>query len=82
MGNFPKSLLTINDLKFHELWITEYCKLALREEIGKRSQELIWQTCEEVEIYNEKAYIALNHVQQLISVQPQFAINEVVQRIK
>ena len=64
------------------VWITKYRKQVLRGEIGNRLRELIRQTCEELEIYIEKGHIAPDHVHLLISVPPQHAISEVVQRLK
>ena len=82
MSSYRKGSHTVYDLKYHVVWITKYRKQVLREEIGKRLRELIRQTCEELEIYIEKGHIAPDHVHLLISVPPQHAISEVVQRLK
>ena len=82
MSSYRKGSHTVFDLKYHVVWITKYRKQVLRGEIGKRLRELIRQTCEELEIYIEKGHIAPDHVHLLISVLPQHAISEVVQRLK
>jgi putative transposase len=82
MSSYRKSSHTVYDLKYHVVWITKYRKAVMRGEIGKRLRELIRQTSEEMEIYIEKGHIAPDHVHLLISVPPQHAISEVVQRLK
>ena len=82
MSSYRKGSHTVYDLKYHVVWITKNRKQVLRGEIGKRLRELIRQTCEELEIYIEKGHIAPDHVHLLISVPPQHAISEVVQRLK
>lgn len=82
MSSYRKGSHTVYDLKYHVVWITKYRKQVLRGEIGKRLRELIRQTCEELETYIEKGHIAPDHVHLLISVPPQQAISEVVQRLK
>ena len=82
MSSYRKGSHTVYDLKYHVVWITKNRKQVLRGEIGKRLRELIRQTCEELEIYIEKGHIAPDHVHLLISVPPQHAISEVMQRLK
>ena len=82
MSSYRKGSHTVYDLKYHVVWITKYRKLVLRGEIGKRLREIIRQTCEEMEIYIEKGHIAPDHVHLLISAPPQYAISDVVQRLK
>ena len=45
-------------------------------------RELIRQTCASLEVYIEKGHIARDHVHLLVSVPPDVAVSEVVQRLK
>ena len=82
MGNYRKGSHSVYDIKYHIVWITKYRKTVLRGEIGVRLREIIRQTCESMEIYIEKGHIATDHVHLLLSVPPQYAISDVVQRLK
>jgi len=82
MSEYRKGSHTVYDLKYHVVWITKYRKAVLRGEIGIRLRELIRQTCEILDIYIEKGHIAPDHVHLLLSVPPQHAISDVIQRLK
>jgi putative transposase len=82
MSDYRKGSHTVYDLKYHVVWITKYRKAVLRGEIGIRLRELIRQTCEILDIYIEKGHIAPDHVHLLLSVPPQHAISDVIQRLK
>jgi putative transposase len=82
MTEYRKGSHTVYDIKYHIVWITKYRKAVLRGEIGIRLRELIWQTCEAQEVYIEKGHIALDHVHLLLSVPPNIAVSDLVQRLK
>jgi putative transposase len=82
MTEYRKGSHTVYDLKYHIVWITKYRKAVLRGEIGVRLRELIRQTCEAQEVYIEKGHIALDHVHLLLSVPPNIAVSDLVQRLK
>ena len=82
MTEYRKGSHTVYDIKYHILWITKYRKAVLRGEIGIRLRELIRQTCEAQEVYIEKGHIALDHVHLLLSVPPNIAVSDLVQRLK
>jgi putative transposase len=82
MTEYRKGSHTVYDLKYHIVWITKYRKAVLRGEIGIRLRELIRQTCEAQEVYIEKGHIALDHVHLLLSVPPNIAVSDLVQRLK
>jgi putative transposase len=82
MTEYRKGSHTVYDLKYHIVWITKYRKEVLRGEIGIRLRELIRQTCEAQEVYIEKGHIALDHVHLLLSVPPNIAVSDLVQRLK
>jgi putative transposase len=64
------------------VWITKYRKAVLQGEIGILLREMIRQTCEAQEVYIEKGHIALDHVHLLLSVPPNIAVSDLVQRLK
>lgn len=82
MTEYRKGSHTLYDLKYHIVWITKYRKAVLRGEIGIRLRELIRQTCEAQEVYIKKGHIALDHVHLLLSVPPNIAVSDLVQRLK
>jgi putative transposase len=82
MAEYRKGSHTVYDLKYHIVWITKYRKAVLRGEIGVRLRELIRQTCEAQEVYIEKGHIAVDHVHLLLSVPPNIAVSDLVQRLK
>jgi len=82
MAEYRKSSHTVYDLKYHIVWITKYRKAVLRGEIGVRLRELVRQTCEAQEVYIEKGHIAVDHVHLLLSVPPNIAVSDLVQRLK
>jgi putative transposase len=82
MTEYRKGSHTIYDIKYHIVWITKYRKAVLRGEIGVRLRELIRQTCEAQEVYIEKGHIAVDHVHLLLSVPPNIAVSDLVQRLK
>jgi putative transposase len=82
MTEYRKGSYTVYDIKYHIVWITKYRKAVLRGEIGIRLRELIQQTCEAQEVYIEKGHIALDHVHMLLSVPPNIAVSDLVQRLK
>ena len=82
MTEYRKGSHTVYDIKYHIVWITKYRKAVLRGEIGLRLRELIRQTCEAKEVYIEKGHIAVDHVHLLLSVPPNIAVSDLVQRLK
>lgn len=54
----------------------------LRGAIGLRVRELIQQTCTSLDVYIEKGHVAKDHVHLLVSVPPNIAVSELVQRLK
>ena len=79
---YRKTSHAVYDLKYHVVWITKYRKPVLRGEIGKRLRELIRQTCETLDVYIEQGYIAPDHIHLLVSVPPNVAVSDLLQRLK
>ena len=82
MTEYRKGSHTVYDIKYHIVWITKYRKAVLRGEIGLRLRELIRQTCEAQEVYIVKGHVAVDHVHLLLSVPPNIAVSDLVQRLK
>ena len=82
MPEYRKGSHTVYDLKYHIVWITKYRKKVMRGETGLRLRELIKQGCEAQEVQIVKGHIAADHVHLLVSVPPQIAVSDLVQRLK
>jgi len=82
MPEYRKGSHTVYDLKYHIVWITKYRKKVMRGEIGLRLRELIKQSCEAQDVQIVKGHIAADHVHLLVSVPPQIAVSDLVQRLK
>ena len=82
MTEYRKGSHTVYDLKYHIVWITKYRKKVMRGEIGLRLREMIKQSCEAQEVQIVKGHIAADHVNSLVSVPPQLAVSDLVQRLK
>ena len=80
--SYRKTAHSIYDLKYHVVWITKYRKPVLRGEIAKRLRELVRQTCATKDVYILSGHIATDHVHLLVSVPPQIAVSDLMQRIK
>ena len=63
-------------------WITKYRKPVLRGEVAKRLRELIRQTCASLDVVIESGHVAADHIHLLVSVPPNLAVSELVQRLK
>jgi putative transposase len=80
--SYRKTAHSVYDLKYHRVWITKYRKPILRGAHGKRVRELIRQTCASMDVYIVKGHIAKDHVHLLVSVPPNWAVSELVKRLK
>jgi putative transposase len=80
--SYRKTAHSVYDLKYHIVWITKYRKPILQGAIGLRVRELIRQTCASLDVYIEKGHVARDHVHLLVSVPPDLAVSELVQRLK
>ena len=79
---YRKTAHSVYDLKYHIVRITKYRKPILHDAIGLRVRELIQQTCASLDVYIEKGHVAKDHVHLLVSVPPNIAVSELVQRLK
>ena len=82
MMNYRKGSHTVYDIKYHIVWITKYRKPILRGEIAKHLRELVRQTCATLDVEIISGHVAVDHVHLLVSVPPQLAVSELVQRLK
>ena len=80
--SYRKTAHSVYDLKYHIVWITKYRKPILHGAIGLRVRELIRQTCASLDVYIEKGHVAKEHVHLLVSIPPDIAVSELVQRMK
>ena len=80
--NYRKGSHTVYDIKYHIVWITKYRKPILRGEIAKHLRELVRQTCASLDVEIVSGHVATDHVHLLVSVPPQLAVSQLVQRLK
>jgi REP-associated tyrosine transposase len=80
--SYRKGPHTVYDLKCHVVWITKYRKPVLRGEVAVRLRELIRQTCASLEVYILSGHVAADHIHLLLSVPPELAVSELLQRLK
>ena len=82
MNSYRKTAHSTYSLKCHIVWISKYRKSILSGEIGTRLRELIRQTCATLDVYIESGHSASDHVHLLVSMPPNLAVSELVQRLK
>ena len=80
--SYRKGSHTVYDIKYHIVWITKYRKPILREAIGKQVREWVKQTCATLDVYIVSGHVARDHVHLLVSVPPNLAVSDLVQRLK
>ncbi len=80
--SYRKGSHTVYDLKCHIVWITKYHKPVWHGEVGKQVRELIRQTCATLDVYIVTGHVAPDHVHLLVSVPPNLAVSDLVQRLK
>mgnify|MGYP001157940923 CR=1 FL=1 len=80
--SYRKTAHSVYDLKYHLVWVTKYRKPVLRGEIAARTRALIRQTCASLEVYILSGHVSADHLHLLVSVPPQIAVSDLVQRLK
>jgi putative transposase len=80
--SYRKGSHSVYDIKYHIVWITKFRKPILRGEVAKHLRELVRQTCATLDISIVSGHVAVDHVHLLVSVPPQLAVSELVQRLK
>lgn len=68
--------------KYHIVWTPKYRRPVLQNEIAKRLDEIIRQTCDELKVEIIAMEIMPDHVHLLLECDPQFGIHKVVKRLK
>ena len=82
MKGYRKGSHTVYRLHYHLVFIPQYRKPVLRNEVGKRLRELIMEVCRSNDIEIISGHIRPDHVHLLISVPPSLSPSRVVQAIK
>ena len=80
--SYRKTAHSVYDLKYHVVWVTKYRKPVLRGEVAVRLRELVRQTCASLDVYILSGHVAADHVHLLVSVPPQLAVSDLMQRVK
>ena len=80
--SYRKTAHSVYDLKYHIVWITKYRKAVLHGQVALRLRELVRQTCATLDVYIVSGHVSKDHVHLLLSVPPQVAVSDLVQRLK
>src|SRR5271165_3328442 len=78
---YRKGSHTVYDLKYHVVWITKYRKPVLGGAIGNKVRECR-QTCATLDVYIVSGHVAVDHIHLLLSVPPDLAVSDLVERLK
>lgn len=79
---YQKSSHTTYDVRYHLVWITKYRRKVLTEEIQKRLQKILEQTCEKIWVVIIKLWFEEDHVHLYIRIPLNKSISESVWYIK
>ena len=80
--SYRKTAHSVYDLKYHVVWITKYRKPVLHGQVAIRLRELIRQTCASLDVYIITGHVSVDHSHLLVSVPPNLAVSDLVQRLK
>ena len=80
--SYRKTSHSVYDLKYHVVWITKYRKPVLRGEVAIRLREMVRQTCATLDVYIVSGHVSSDHVHLLVSIPPNVAVSDFVQRVK
>jgi putative transposase len=79
---YRKSAHSVYDLKVHLVWVTKYRYPVLTSEIGTRTREIIRQVCNQLNVQILSGHVSKDHVHLLVSVPPNLAVSQLVQKLK
>ncbi len=82
MENYRKSSHTVDDIKYHIVWITKYRKKVISGIIAERVRELIREICKANDVEMIKGHVSKEHIHIFVSVPPHLAVSKLVQYIK
>ncbi|WP_419235590.1 IS200/IS605 family transposase [Rickettsia endosymbiont of Nabis limbatus] len=82
MTEYEKGKHTVYYHRYHIVWITKYRYKVLTQVIKERIREIIAQVSEEMNIRIVNGVISSDHVHILVSIPPNIAVSEFVQRAK
>jgi putative transposase len=71
MAKYHKGSHTVYELHYHFVFITKYCKPALRGEIAKRARDLIRDICASEDVTIIKGNVSEDHVHLMVSMPPE-----------
>lgn len=79
---YEKGKHTVYYHRYHIVWITKYHYKVLTQVIKERIREIIAQVSEEMNIRIVNGVISSDHLHILVSIPPNIAVSEFVQRVK
>lgn len=82
MTEYEKGKHAVYYHRYHIVWITKYRYKVLTRNIKIRVREIIAQVAEEMNIRIVNGVVSSDHLHILVSIPPQIAVSEFVQRAK
>lgn len=82
MTEYEKGKHTVYYHRYHIVWITKYWYKVLTRNIKLKVREIIGQVAEEMNIRIVNGVISSDHLHILVSIPPNIAVSEFVQRAK
>lgn len=79
---YQKSSHSTYDLRYNLVWITKYRKASLTEDIQKRLEIILNQTCDKIWVIILKLWFEKDHVHMYIKIPSNKSISESVWYIK
>ena len=73
---------TVYEIHLHIVWVTKYRRGVLTTEIGMRLRDLIRDICRAEQVTVMKGHVSKDHVHIMVSIPPQLAISNLVQKLK
>ena len=82
MENYRKGSHTVDDIKYHFVWITKYRYNVLSGDIGYRIRTIIREICMSYDIRILKGVVSGNHIHLLLCAPPIIAPSKIAQLLK
>ena len=82
MTQYDKGKHTVYYHRYHIVWITKYRYKVLTHAIKVRVREIIAQVSEEMGVKIENGVVSSDHLHIFVSIPPQIAVSEYVQKAK
>ena len=82
LNKYKSNRNVVYSSKYHVVWCPKYRRAILGGELARRLEELLRETCAELQAEIIALEIMPDHVHLLVEVDPQFGIHKLVKRLK